>query len=88
VRSRSRRVACRAATKVVSVTRDATIVVLQDIAENILDRITFYDIDSRPMSMNLTDREKGLYLGEIKTRHRVLQPLLPQSERVRRHRRL
>jgi len=52
--------------KVVNETRDATVVVLQDIAENILDRITFYDIDSRPVPMNLTDREKGLYLREIK----------------------
>ena len=52
--------------KVLNKTRDATIVVLQDIAENILDRITFYDIDSRPVPKNLTDREKGLYLREIK----------------------
>jgi shikimate kinase len=52
--------------KVVKETRDATIVVLQDVAENILDRITFYDIDSRPIPMNLTDGEKGLYLREIK----------------------
>ena len=31
--------------KVVNETRDATIVVLRDTAENILGRITFYDID-------------------------------------------
>jgi shikimate kinase len=52
--------------KVVNAARDATVVVLQDIAENILDRITFYDIDSRPVPRNLTDREKRLYLREIK----------------------
>jgi shikimate kinase len=52
--------------KVVNETRDATIVVLGDSAENILGRITFYDIDSRPVPMNLTGREKGLYLREIK----------------------
>jgi hypothetical protein len=52
--------------KVVNQRRDATIVVLEDIAENILKRITFYDIDSRPVPMNLTDREKRLYLREIK----------------------
>jgi hypothetical protein len=34
--------------------------ICQDIAGNILDRITFYDIDSRPVPMNLTDCEKGL----------------------------
>ena len=32
--------------KVVNETRDATIVVLRDTAENILGRITFYDINS------------------------------------------
>jgi shikimate kinase len=52
--------------KVVNATRDATIVVLRDTPEHILKRITFYDIDSRPMQMNLADREKGLYLREIK----------------------
>ena len=55
---------CAAA--VVKETRDATIVVLRDTPENILGRITFYDIDSRPVPMKLTDREKGLYLAEIK----------------------
>jgi shikimate kinase len=52
--------------KVVGKTRDATIVVLQDAAENILERITFYDIDSRPVRKDLTDREKGQYLREIR----------------------
>ncbi len=52
--------------KVVNETRDATVVVLRDTPENILKRITFYDIDSRPVRMTLTDREKGLYLREIR----------------------
>jgi shikimate kinase len=51
--------------KVVNATQDAIIVVLRDTAENILRRITFYDIDSRPVQMNLTDRERGIYLREI-----------------------
>jgi shikimate kinase len=52
--------------KVVSGTRGAVIVVLRDTPENILERITFYDIDSRPLQMYLTDREKRLHLREIK----------------------
>ena len=51
--------------KVVKDMRDATIVVLRDTPENILGRITFYDINSRPVPMKLTDREKGLYLAGI-----------------------
>jgi shikimate kinase len=52
--------------KVVNATRDAVIVVLRDTPENILKRITFYDIDSRPAQRNLTDREKGLYFRQIR----------------------
>jgi shikimate kinase len=52
--------------KVVKETRDATIVVIRDTAENILKRITFYDIDSRPVQKNLTDCEKGRHFREIK----------------------
>ena len=52
--------------KVVSETRDATTIVLRDTPENIVRRITFYDIESRPVQRNLTDHEKGLYLREIK----------------------
>ena len=52
--------------KVINETRDATIIVLRDSPENILERITFYDIDSRPVQRNLTDRERDLYLREIK----------------------
>ena len=43
-----------------------TIVVLTDKPENILNRITFYDIDSHPIEKQLTDKEKLLYLREIK----------------------
>jgi shikimate kinase len=39
---------------------------LWDEPENILERITFYDIDSRPIERRLTAREKRLYLREIK----------------------
>ena len=42
------------------------VVVLQDTPENILARIAFFDIDSKPMEKHLTDREKRLYLKEIK----------------------
>jgi shikimate kinase len=52
--------------KVVNKAPDAVIVLLVDTPENILGRITFYDIDSRPIQRNLTDREKNLYLREIK----------------------
>jgi shikimate kinase len=51
--------------KVVNGTPDATIVVLRDTPENILKRITFYDIDSRPLHNHLTDRERGFYRREI-----------------------
>lgn len=52
--------------KVVNQTRDAAIVVLRDSPENILERITFYDIDSRPVRRELTALEKGHYLRDIK----------------------
>ena len=52
--------------KVVSKAQDATIVVLKDTPENTLERIRFYDIDSRPIERNLSDREKSLYLREIR----------------------
>ena len=41
-------------------------VVLRDVPENILERIVFYDVDSRPIEKNLTPTEKRLYLKEIK----------------------
>jgi len=44
----------------------AITVVLQDTPENILDRIVFFDEDSRPMKKTLTITEKRLYLREIR----------------------
>lgn len=41
-------------------------VAVEDAAENILDRITFYDIDSKPVDKLLTEKDKRLYLREIK----------------------
>ena len=52
--------------KVVGKTPGATIVLLRDTPENILKRITFYDVDSRPVQKSLTDHQKRLYLREIK----------------------
>ncbi len=50
-----------------AVKRSAGLVVtLWDQPENILERITFYDIDSRPIERRLTPGEKRLYLREIK----------------------
>jgi shikimate kinase len=43
-----------------------TVIVLTDEPENILQRISFYDIDSRPIHKHLTEKEKRLYLREIK----------------------
>ncbi|MFH0939534.1 MAG: shikimate kinase [Planctomycetota bacterium] len=41
-------------------------IALNDKPENILERIRFYDIDSKPIHKDLTPREKRLYLSEIK----------------------
>jgi len=41
-------------------------VAVHDTPENILERITFYDIDSRPIDKHLTGEERVLYLKEIK----------------------
>ncbi len=41
-------------------------VVLNDKPEHILERITFYDEDSKPIDKTLTAEEKPLYLKEIK----------------------
>ncbi|MBN1975338.1 MAG: hypothetical protein JW787_16995 [Sedimentisphaerales bacterium] len=41
-------------------------VVLTDDAKNILQRITFYDKDSKPIENVLTEKEKTLYLKQIK----------------------
>jgi shikimate kinase len=61
--------------KVVSGTRDAATVVLRDTPDNILRRISFYDVESRPIQKSLTDHERGFYLRN-QTGHRLLQPLL------------
>ena len=42
------------------------VIVLWDEPVNILERITFYDIDSLPIQRRLTAGEKRLYLREIK----------------------
>ena len=52
--------------KVVSKAQVVTTVVLRDTPENILGRITFYDVESRLMQRDLTDHEKRHYLREIK----------------------
>jgi len=45
---------------------DGITVVITDKAENIIDRIRFYDIDSCEIKKKLTQKEKKLYLREIK----------------------
>ncbi len=42
------------------------IIALNDKPENIVERIRFYDIDSKPIMKCLTSREKSLYCREIK----------------------
>ncbi len=41
-------------------------VAVHDTPENILERITFYDLDSRPIDKRLTEKERALQLKEIK----------------------
>ncbi len=43
-----------------------TVIVLADEPDNILDRIRFYDIDSRLIEKQLSKKENRLYLKEIK----------------------
>jgi len=45
---------------------EGTIIVLLDDATNVLDRLTFFDIDSKPIEKHLTEKEKKIYLKEIK----------------------
>jgi len=45
---------------------DSIVIALNDKPENILKRITFYDDDSNLIQKQLTDKEKKLYLKEIK----------------------
>lgn len=42
------------------------VIALKDRPENILQRIAFYDIDSKPIEKHLTAEEKRYYLKEIK----------------------
>lgn len=44
---------------------DCVTIAIEDTPESILERITFYDIDSRPIKKHLTNREKMLYRKEI-----------------------
>ncbi len=44
----------------------ATIVVLVDSPENILNRIVFYDLDSKRIDRRLLEKDKRLYLKEVK----------------------
>jgi shikimate kinase len=44
----------------------STVVVLRDDPANILDRIVFFDDDSRPIRKELTPDERELYLDDIK----------------------
>ena len=48
-------------------------VAIHDTPEHILERITFYDIDSRRIDKHLTDEERILQLKEIKGGHLLLQ---------------
>lgn len=41
-------------------------VAIEDKPENILERVMFYDIDSKLIEKHLTEEEKRLYLREIK----------------------
>jgi len=43
-----------------------TVAVLHDKPENILERIVFYDDDSRRLEVELSDGERALYMREIK----------------------
>ncbi|MBI4700959.1 MAG: hypothetical protein HY744_07330 [Deltaproteobacteria bacterium] len=45
---------------------DCVTVAIEDAPENILQRITFYDVDSQPIEKRLTDEEKRLYRREIR----------------------
>nr|MBF0222072.1 hypothetical protein [Desulfobulbaceae bacterium] len=45
---------------------EGVVIALSDKPENLLKRITFYDIDSQPIEKQLTKKEKQLYFREIK----------------------
>jgi shikimate kinase len=52
--------------KVVQNVQETLIVVLDDTPENILERVTFYDIDSQNIEKILSDDEKRYHLQEIR----------------------
>lgn len=52
--------------KVVQKVQHTVIIVLNDTPENILNRITFYDIDSRQIDKTLSDDERHDYLQQIR----------------------
>jgi len=45
---------------------DCVVIAITDTPENILKRITFYDIDSKPIEKQLTDKDRKYYLKDIK----------------------
>jgi shikimate kinase len=45
---------------------EGVVVAITDTLENILKRITFYDIDSKLIQKELSDKEKAYHLKEIK----------------------
>jgi shikimate kinase len=45
---------------------NGTAVVISDKPENILERLMFYDINSKPIKKKLTSKEKKMYLNEIR----------------------
>ena len=51
-------------------------VAVHDTPENILERITFYVIDSQPIDRHLTGEERILYLKENHGRYLALQAVL------------
>ena len=48
------------------VTKDLYSIYIKDSCENVLDRLTFYDKDSNPITENLDESKKGRYLKEMK----------------------
>lgn len=59
--------------KVVRKVQDTVIIVLDDTPENILERVTFYDIDSRKIDKTLSEDERRHYLQEIRGDIRYLK---------------
>ena len=57
--------------KVVNKTRDAAIAVLKDTPENIFKRITFYDVDSRPIQKNSDGPRETALPRTNKARHHL-----------------